>query len=139
MSKLPSIEPLQRATVPVDADPDTNGWWQALAEGVLLIPHCLHCDRHFFPPTPSCPHCGSAAVEQLVSDGRATIYSWIVVHQALDPLFTDHTPYTVAAVHLTEGARLFGRIANGPLHDGMSVRAATYTVDGVTLLGFERA
>jgi uncharacterized OB-fold protein len=129
----------QHVTVPPDVDDDTAPWWKALSDGTLLVPRCNSCERAFFPPTPSCPHCGSRDVGDVVGSGHGAVYSWIVVHHALDPLFADETTYTIAAVVLDEGARVFGRIANGPLDDGTPVRAVPYVVDGTTLLGFERA
>jgi hypothetical protein len=128
----------QHVTVPPEADPDTTWWWEALGRGELLLPHCSACDGYFFPPMPACPHCGSTVTDRRRSAGEGTIYSWVVVHLAQDPAFRDETPYTVVAVHLTEGARVFGRISNGPLADGMRVRAVPYAVGETTLLGFER-
>ena len=128
----------QRATVTPETDPNTQWWWDALARGEFRVPHCTSCDGSFFPPMPACPHCGSTAVDHRRSTGDGTIYSWITVHLAQDPAFVDETPYTVVAVHLPEGARLFGRIAEGKLADGMPVRAVPYQVGGTTLLGFER-
>ena len=128
----------QHATVAPDTDADTQWWWDALGRGDLFVPHCTSCDRSFFPPMPACPHCGSTEVGRRRSAGLGRVYSWITVHLAQDPAFLDETPYTVVAVHLEEGARLFGRIADGPLEDAMPVRAVPYTVDGTVLLGFER-
>ncbi|MFD9665125.1 Zn-ribbon domain-containing OB-fold protein [Rhodococcus sp. NPDC059968] len=130
---------LQAVTIAPDVDPDTEWWWTELADGRVMIPHCRACDRHFFPPIPGCPHCGSADIDASRTTGEGTVYSWIVVHHALDELFVGHTPYTVVAVQLdAEGVRLFGRIADGHVDENTKVRAVPYVVDGVTLLGFER-
>ena len=128
----------QHGTVPPEADPDTQWWWDALGQDQLLLPHCSACDGHFFPPMPACPHCGSTRIGRRPCSGEGAIYSWIVVHLAQDPVFREEAPYTIAAVHLAEGPRLFGRIADGPLADGMRVRAVPYRVGQTTLLGFER-
>lgn len=129
---------LQKATVPPETDTDTAWWWTALEGGTLLIPHCPTCGRDFFPPMPSCPHCGGIGTARREHDGRGSVYSWIVVHHAFDPAFAEETPYTVIAVQLTGGARLFGRITNGPIAAGTPVRAVPYRVGTTTLLGFER-
>ncbi|MER5671064.1 Zn-ribbon domain-containing OB-fold protein [Pseudonocardia alni] len=128
----------QFVTTEPDIDIDTAGWWTSLADGELRIPHCTECDHAFFPPMPTCPHCGSGAVQQRLSTGEGEVYSWIVVHVALDPLFRDESPYTIVAVDMAEGARIFGRIACGPVTAGMPVRATPYVVGETTLLGFER-
>ena len=128
----------QHVTVPPETDPDTQWWWDALARGELLVPRCASCGWHFFPPMSACPRCGSTTIDRPVSAGTGLVYSWIVIHHALDPAFAAETPYTIVAVHLDEGVRMFGRIADGPLHDEMAVRAVPYTVGDTTLLGFER-
>jgi len=128
----------QRRTSAPETDPDTQWWWDALRQGELYLPHCLSCARTHFPPTPSCPHCGSTDVDRKLASGRGTVYSWVVIHSPADPAFAEDAPYTVVAVHMDGGARLFGRITNGPLHDGMPVEALVYTVDDIALLGFRR-
>lgn len=128
----------QHVTVPPEADPDTQWWWEALNQGELLLPHCSACDGYFFPPMPACPNCGSDSIDRRRSAGEGTVYSWVVVHLAQDPAFRGETPYTVVAVHLAEGVRLFGRIAAGSLQDGLRVRGVPYRVGETTLLGFER-
>lgn len=130
--------PLQSVTVPPEVDEDTRPWWDSLAEGRLWIPRCEDCSARFFPPLPRCPRCAGTRIAQVDSKGVGVLYSWIVVHVALDPAFADETPYTVAAVTLAEGVRLFGRIAAGELRADLPVQAVIYQVDGVTLLGFER-
>ncbi|MGH8920847.1 MAG: Zn-ribbon domain-containing OB-fold protein [Actinomycetes bacterium] len=133
------MDGLQQVTLAPQTDPDTGWWWEALAAGSLLLPRCRSCELHFFPPMPSCPRCGGIDIDHREASGVGTVSSWVVVHHATDPLFVGETPYTIVAVHLAEGPRLFGRIANGPLADGMAVRAVPYTVDDITLLGFVRA
>jgi uncharacterized OB-fold protein len=128
----------QHTTVTPETDPDTQWWWEALGRGELFVPHCTSCDGSFFPPMPACPHCGSTEVDRHPSAGLGRIHSWITIHIAQDPAFVGEVPYTIVAVHLDEGARVFGRIANGPLEDAMRVRAVPYSVDGTVLLGFER-
>jgi uncharacterized OB-fold protein len=125
-------------TVAPEIDEDTRAWWAALAEGRLEIPACNSCAHRFFPPLPQCPACGSRELGAVDSSGLGRVYSWIVVHQAADPAFAGETPYTVVAVTLDEGVRLFGRIAAGPVAPDLRVRAVTYEVAGTTLLGFER-
>jgi uncharacterized OB-fold protein len=129
----------QNATVPPEEDPDTTSWWATLRAGTLVVPRCQPAGHFFFPPSPGCPTCGSADVDLVPASGNGRVYSWIVVHWALDPAYVTDTPYTVVTVDLDEGARVFGRIANGPLEAGQPVTARIYEVDGVTLLGFERA
>ena len=121
-------------------DADSAWWWEALDEERLLLPRCSVCGRCFFPPISSCPHCGAPDPEQADASGRGTIYSWVVVHRALDPAFADNVPYVIVAVHLEEGARMFGRLlGDGRPSAAAVVRFTPFRRGGVTLPGFELA
>lgn len=86
---------------------------------------------------PGCPHCGSAALESVAASGRGRIYSWVVIHQALDPAFSEDVPAIIVAVDLDEGARVIGRAEEGiTLAAGTPVVAAPYGAGSATLLGF---
>lgn len=129
----------QGSVIPPDSDADTLWWWESVRDGKLMMPRCEPDGHVFFPPSPGCPVCGSAEIGRVDVSGRGRVYSWIVVHRALDPAYVGDVPYTIATVTLDEGPRVFGRIANGPLVADQPVVASIYSVDGVTLLGFERA
>jgi hypothetical protein len=131
---VPSCRPV------VEPDADSGWWWSAFEEGRLLCPHCNACGSTFFPPMPTCPQCGKGDIEPIEVSGRGTIYSWVVVHIALDPAFAGDVPYTILAVELEEGARLFGRLVGaGEAVAGGAVRIAPYRANGKLLPGFEFA
>jgi uncharacterized OB-fold protein len=92
-------------------DPDTAPFWKAAAEGRLEIQRCLDCERWVFYPRVICPYCGGSALEWAVASGRATVYSYTVVHRA-PPEFRDEVPYVVGLVDLEEGARLMTRLVD---------------------------
>jgi uncharacterized protein len=120
------------------ADADGRPFWDALAEGRLLVPNCLSCGRSFFPPMPSCPRCAATTLALEESPGIGRVYSWVTVRIALDPAFTDDVPYSVVAVDLAEGARILGRFVGNStlLEPGLAVRIAPYRMDGLTVPGF---
>ena len=91
--------------------PESAGFWAGLNHGKLLIPHCKHCDRFFFPPSPGCPSCGSPEflADRAVS-GRGDIYSWTVVYYPFEKEFVSEVPFVVAEVRLEEGPRLYTRL-----------------------------
>jgi uncharacterized OB-fold protein len=62
----------------------------------------------------------------------------VVIHRALHPAFAGDVPYTVAAVDLDEGARVFGRLLEGEAEAGAAVEAVVYRVEQQALLGFRR-
>jgi uncharacterized OB-fold protein len=127
---------VQHGTVRAEPDIETQWWWDAIAEGIFAIPHCRACGEHFFPPSEFCPICGRNEVGSAEVAPSGTIYSWVVVHRALDPAFADDVPYTVVTVHLDAGARMFGRLMHGVPRDGARVVARTYETDGQVLIGF---
>ncbi|WP_405624862.1 OB-fold domain-containing protein [Streptomyces sp. NBC_00016] len=78
-------------------------FWGSGADGVLRIPHCGDCGRHFHPPLPVCPSCRSRAVALAPVSGRAVVVGFSVNHQTWLPNFPP--PYVVAVVALAEDDR----------------------------------
>lgn len=133
-------DPGQTGFLAPSIDPDSQPWWDAVAEHRLVLPCCGACARYWFPPTPGCPNCGAQEYELCAVSGRGRLYSWVVVHRALSPSFQADVPYTIALVELEEGARLFGRLFNQsarPLGADCPVQAVFYEVNATTLVGFE--
>jgi uncharacterized OB-fold protein len=120
-------------------DADSRPWWDALGDGRLILPRCLRCGRCWFPPAPGCPNCGGERFEWIEASGGGSIYSWVVIARALSPAFEADVPYTILAVDLDEGVRIFGRLAAGAEPAaGARVRAQIYRAGGQALLGFVR-
>jgi uncharacterized protein len=94
-----------------EADADSAFYWEGLRSHRFLLQECTECGRRRFPPMPSCPYCSSAGSRVIESSGRGTIYSWITVHRAFNPVFASDVPYTVLTVDLAEGARMAVRLA----------------------------
>jgi uncharacterized protein len=95
-------------------DGDTESWWAAIADHTLTVNLCGSCDRHSLYVRPFCPHCWSEDVAPVPASGRATLYTWSVVHQNAAP-FDVRAPYVVAMVDLDEGPRLMTAIEDCPL------------------------
>ncbi|MCV7054903.1 Zn-ribbon domain-containing OB-fold protein [Mycolicibacterium gilvum] len=73
------------ATIPgehvrIAVNKDTEPFWQAAKERRLVAPQCADCQTFRLPPTPFCPTCQSKAVHWVELSGRATVYSFAVVH-----------------------------------------------------------
>lgn len=118
-------------------DADSAAWWSAVDERRLLLPRCRDCGQTWFPPTPGCPRCASTSVELVEASGAGRVYSWVVVHRALSPAFAGDAPYTILAVDLAEGARMFGRLVGpGPVTARAEVHAVFYEIGGQVLVGF---
>jgi uncharacterized OB-fold protein len=91
-------------------DDFTRPYWDAAAAGELLIRRCAACGRAHHYPREFCPHCWSDDVGWERAVGRATLYTWSVVHRNDLPPFTDRVPYTAALVELAEGVRMMTEV-----------------------------
>ncbi|MFJ8083543.1 Zn-ribbon domain-containing OB-fold protein [Streptomyces sp. NPDC096205] len=87
-------------------DPFSRPYWDAAAEGRLLLRRCRDCGRPHHHPREFCPYCWSEDVEWEEASGRATLYTWSVVHRSELPGFRERTPYVVGVVDLAEGPRM---------------------------------
>jgi uncharacterized OB-fold protein len=93
-----------------EPDAFTRTYWDAAAEGRLLIRRCRACGRAHHYPREFCPHCWSEDVVWEPASGRATLYTWSVVHRNDLPPFAERTPYVAAVVDLAEGPRMMTEV-----------------------------
>jgi uncharacterized OB-fold protein len=66
--------------VRITTDTSTEPFWQAAKQERLVAPKCADCGTFRLPPTPFCPQCQSTAVDWTELSGRATVFSFSVVH-----------------------------------------------------------
>lgn len=76
-------------------NPETREFWDATAQGKLLIKQCNTCGENHFYPRTLCPFCFSDDTEYLECSGRGIIYSYSVSRRG--------EPYAIAYVTLEEG------------------------------------
>ncbi len=93
------------ADVPV-LDEETRPFWEAAKERRLLIRSCAGCGRPHYYPRPFCPFCWSEQVSWVPASGRATLYTYSVVHVNDLPPWNERVPYVAAVVELAEGPRM---------------------------------
>ncbi|MEV6169297.1 Zn-ribbon domain-containing OB-fold protein [Streptomyces sp. NPDC051954] len=106
-------------------DTFTRAYWDAAAAGRLLIRRCGACGRAHHYPREFCPHCWSEDVTWEPATGRATLYTWSVVHRNDLPPFGERTPYVAAVVDLAEGPRMMTEVVGGgELRVGMELEVA---------------
>lgn len=107
----------------ITTDSVTMPFWVAAREGRLVAPRCAKCGHFRMPPTPFCPECQSTEVDWVRLSGRATVYSFAVVHGF--PGLPDITLVPVV-VDLPDapGARLVSNVIGidpADVHIGMSL------------------
>jgi uncharacterized OB-fold protein len=78
-------------------DPETKPFWDAAAEGRLLIKHCLACGELHYPPRALCPFCFSERTEFRQAAGTGEIYAFSVMRRS------PTGPYAIGYVTLDEG------------------------------------
>jgi len=70
-------------------------FWQAAADGKLVICSCANCEVDIWYPKERCDHCNQETSWRELG-GRARLLSWTVVERALNPNFA--VPYIPALV-----------------------------------------
>jgi uncharacterized OB-fold protein len=124
-------------------DNETQPFWEAAKEGRLLIKRCNACGEFHFYPRPFCPRCWSEDVEWFEAGGRATLYTWSVVHRNDLPPFPERIPYVAAIAELEEGPRMMTNVVDcafDRLEVGMALEAVFHpTSDDVTIVQFRPA
>ena len=109
---------------------DTSFFWEGAARGELLIQRCASCGALRHPPRPTCPVCRSFEWDTQAASGRGEVYSHVIVHHPVVPLF--EAPYVVALIELEEGVRLVSNVIGVPPEDvkiGMPVEVVFEPVD----------
>jgi hypothetical protein len=109
---------IERSILAPSPFPETAPYWQAAAEGKLLLKRCNSCHSYHFYPRVFCPFCFSAETEWREAAGTGTIYSFSVTRRA-------EIPYAIAYVTLTEGPTMITNIVDCELDAiriGQSVR-----------------
>jgi len=84
-------------------------YWQAAADGRLLIQECPSCGHRQWYPRALCTAC-AADTEWLECSGRGTVHTFTVIRQFGMKPFRDALPYVIAMIDLEEGPRIMGDI-----------------------------
>ncbi|MEN2419946.1 Zn-ribbon domain-containing OB-fold protein [Streptomyces rimosus] len=126
--------PAPRFDLP-EPDAFSRAYWEAAAEGRLLLRRCRAdgCGAAHHYPREFCPRCWSEDVTWEEASGRATLYTWSVVHRNDLPPFGERVPYVAAVVDLAEGPRMMTEIVGCPeagLRIGMELRVRFRTYGG---------
>ena len=125
------------------ADEDSAPFYEGARRHELMLMRCVACRAWRLPSRPRCPDCWSTDTEWARASGRATLYSFGVMHQKVHPGFADETPYQFAIVELDEGPRIVSNVVgvpDGELRVDMPLQAVFDDVsDDTTLVRFTKA
>lgn len=81
-------------------------YFNAAAEGRLMVKKCGDCGKFHHYPRGVCPHCGSSNVAWTQAKGTGTIYSATLTRRA------GPVPYMLAYVTLDEGPTMMTNIVD---------------------------
>ena len=122
----PPMAPKERKYPAPEPNPETKRFWEAAAQGQLLVKKCLSCGEIHYYPRALCPFCGSDRTDWQTASGRGTVYSWSVMRRA-------ETPYAIAYVTLDEGVTMMTNIVDCDLNGiriGQKVRVVWKPTEG---------
>ncbi|MGD9895376.1 MAG: Zn-ribbon domain-containing OB-fold protein [Dehalococcoidia bacterium] len=128
-----------RKPIPQPDDP-SRPFFDGAQRGELMIQRCTACEASLAPGSRACTECLHEALAWVPASGRATLFTYAVMHQKYHPGFYDDLPYNIAVVELDEGPRLNTNIigiANEELRVGMPLQVTFEDVgEGVRLPKF---
>ena len=109
MSATDTSTPALPASLPVEDDIDTGGFWEAARRHELVVRACSKCQAVIHAPRAYCGECGSWDGYWKPVSGKGTVYSWTIVEHQTHPGYP--VPFTVVLVQLDDApARLVGHI-----------------------------
>ena len=84
------------------SDQEIRPYFEAAAQGRLVVKRCPECGLLRYPPGAGCPWCSALGWEWAEVSGGGTIYSYEIVTQPIQPGFAEWVPYPVVLVELDE-------------------------------------
>jgi uncharacterized OB-fold protein len=108
-------------------NPGDKEYFDAAADGKLMIKKCSECGEHHHYPRGICPFCFSDKVEWVQAKGTGTIYTYSVTRRGTP------VPYAIAYVALDEGPRMITNIVDCDLDTlkiGQKVRTVFKKTEG---------
>lgn len=88
-----------------DISMETERYWAAARQGVLLLKRCRACGVTHYYPRAVCPRCLSGDTEWVAASGKGRIYTYSVMRRVA-------APYAIAYVTLDEGVTLMTNIVD---------------------------
>ncbi len=122
--------------------PQTQPFWDALAEGRVELQHCADCERYIYYPRTHCPGCLTRDLEWRELSGNGVVHTYTVARRPTAPPWSEDLPQLIAVVELDEGPRLTTELVNvdpDAIEVGMRVQPVFQAVGEATLLLYEPA
>jgi len=110
-------------------NPGDEPYFDAAAQGKLLVKKCNDCGEYHHYPRPFCPFCFSEKVEWVEANGTGEIYTYSVTRRG------GPVPYCIGYVTLDEGPKMMTNIVDCDL-DSVKVGQKVKVVFKKTENGF---
>jgi uncharacterized OB-fold protein len=110
---------------PVNAE--NARYYEAAAQGKLLVGHCGACNAFHCYPRVLCPHCLSERTDWREASGRGVVYAYSVMRRGVPE------PYAIAYVALDEGVTMLANLVDcdfDAIRIGRKVRAVFKAAEG---------
>lgn len=105
---------------------ETERFWAAARDGVLLLKKCRACGATHYYPRAICPHCLSGDTEWVAASGKGRIYTYSVMRRV-------EKPFAIAYVTLEEGVTIMTNLVECDLDRiaiGQAVEVTFRTTEG---------
>jgi len=107
-------------------NPEIKPFFDAAAQGTLMLKKCGACGQTHHYPRAICPFCMSDRTEWITASGRGTIYSYSVMRRV-------PVPYAIGYVTLEEGVTMMTNIVDcnlDAIRIGQRVKVVFKPTDG---------
>lgn len=85
---------------------ESDFYWQKAKQHELWLRKCNACGQAYFYPRDISPCCFSKDTTWIRASGKATLYTYAIVHRPPTPAFQKDVPFVTAIVELEEGPRM---------------------------------
>lgn len=93
--------------------PETQPYWDAANNGVLLLQKCPDCGKVQYHYRALCSFCWSDKIEDFPSSGRGAVWTYSVVYKNATKGYSEKLPYVVGLVELEGGVKFVTNIIGG--------------------------
>ena len=101
------MNPSQERKIPAPVvNAENKAFFDAAANGKLLLKYCNGCNEFHHYPRAICPYCFCERTEWREAKGGGTIYTWSVLRRGVP------VPYCIAYVTLDEGVSMLTNIVD---------------------------
>jgi uncharacterized protein len=129
-------------TPPASRDARSAPFFDALAEGVLLLRRCTSCGHFSAPESLFCAGCGSDRLDWAPARGTGHVVSWTAVHTRPDASGATRVAVVAGLVELAEGPWLRARLLSADparVRSGAAVVLEIVPTDGEPVYAFRLA